>query len=207
MPPAVHQDQVDFGKLLHFFPHQCLHGDAAVSIVRNKSDVFRLRIKRLDHPNIIFYIVLIDKSRLQFRYIHVVGKEIDRFRHPCVQSGNRILGQYDDVAADETTHHRHLHPYRIPLRQIRRPCFLSQQNNLRRMLLPLIFRKNLRHHTAPKRGFGETFAVHVFNDNIAFPSQFAIFFHIVGDSDRSLMSGGIVGADNQDGFLIVRDSK
>jgi len=93
MPPAVHQDQVDFGKLFHFLPHQCLHGDAAVSIVRNKSDVFRLRIKRLDHPDIIFYIVLIDKSRLQFRYIHVVGKEIYRFRHPCVQSGNRILRQ------------------------------------------------------------------------------------------------------------------
>ena len=169
--------------------------------------MLRTRIKRLDHTDIIFYIVLIDKSRLQFRYIHVVGKKIDRFRHPCVQSGNRILGQYDDVAAGEAAHHRHFHLYRIPLRQIRRPCFLPQQNNLRRMLLPLIFRKDLRHHAAPKRGFGETFAVHVFNDNITFPSQFVIFFHIVGDSDRSLMCGGVVGADNQDGFLIVRDSK
>ena len=67
MPPAVHQDQVDFGKLLHFLPHQCLHGDAAVSIVRNKSDVFRLRIKHLDHPDVIFYIVLI---LLYIRFIY-----------------------------------------------------------------------------------------------------------------------------------------
>ena len=181
MPTAIHQDQVKFGKLLHFLPHQCLHRDTTVSIVRNKGDMFRIRIKRLDHTDIIFYIILVDKSRLQFRYIHLIGKQIDRFRHPCVQSGNRILRQYDDVATGKATHHRYLHLYGIPLRQIRCPGFLSQQNDLCRMLFSLVFRKNLRHHAAPKRGFGETFAVHVFNDNITFSSQFTIFFHVVGN--------------------------
>ena len=74
------------------------------------------------------------------------------------------------------------------------------------MLLSLVFRKNLRHHITPERSFRETFTVHVFNDNVTLPSQFAIFFHIIGNGDRSLVRCRIIGADNQNGILIFRDS-
>ena len=149
MCPAVHQNQIQIGEVLHFFSHQRLHGHPAISIVRDKSNVFRFRVESLNHADITFYIILVDKSRFQFGNIQMILKYIDRFGHPAIKVFHRIFRQYHHIATGQTAHHRHFHLHFIPLRQISSPCLLSQQDNLRRMLFPLIFSQNLRHHFAP----------------------------------------------------------
>ena len=65
------------------------------------------------------------------------------------------------------------------------------------MLLSLVFRKNLRHHAAPERGFGETFAVHVLQFYPALPVQALKFFHKVGNIARSLARVRIIRTDDK----------
>ena len=125
MSPAVHQNQIQIGELLHFFSYQRLHSHSAISIVRDKGNVFRFRIESLNHGDITFYIILIDKSRFQFGNIQMIFKDIDRFGHPAIKVFHRIFWQYHHITIGQTAHHRHFHLHFIPLRQIGSPRFLS----------------------------------------------------------------------------------
>ena len=92
MSPAVHQNQIQIGELLHFFSYQRLHSHSAISIVRDKGNVFRFRIESLNHGDITFYIILIDKSRFQFGNIQMIFKDIDRFGHPAIKVSTVSFG-------------------------------------------------------------------------------------------------------------------
>ena len=125
MSPSVHQNQVKVRKFLHLLSHQRLHRHSTIGIVRNESDVLRLRIKSLNHADIILNIITVDKARLQFGNIQMVVKYIARFGHPAIEMLHRILRQNHHIATDQTTYHRYFDLHRIPLRQISRPRFLS----------------------------------------------------------------------------------
>ena len=122
---SVQQNKIQIGEIFHFLSHQRLHRDAAIRIIRDKSNMFCFGIERTNHTHIISYIIMIDKSRLQFRNIHMIFKDIYRSGQPAIQISDGILRQYHDIAADQTTHYRNFHPHRIPLRQISRPRLLS----------------------------------------------------------------------------------
>ena len=76
--------KIQIGEIFHFLSHQRLHRDAAIRIIRDKSNMFCFGIERTNHMHIISYIIMIDKSRLQFRNIHMIFKDIYRSGQPAI---------------------------------------------------------------------------------------------------------------------------
>jgi len=172
-----------------------LQGDAAVAVVRNESDVFRLGIQLLYHADIGLYVILINKSTLNRRVGKIV-EEIQRFGHPRFQVC-AMLRQKHHIAAGQCHHHRHFAPDGVLQRQIGCPRFLSYKYYERRNLCALIFGKDAHHSLLPPRSLGETFAVHVLQFYPALPVQALKLFHKVGNIARSLARVRIIRTDDK----------